>query len=824
MVGHKDTEAAGQTSPVPARLVGELPKGTVGPYLGTGTPERVAAWAEPSRMGFNWYARSLRPGADPMPLGSSVERPEFVTVRRGGAARADAGFVVAASLPSERAVMVFSLEDNGRLRNKPLRVPTRGERVLWLDAVAHGSGTMILWASTNGDGATIEGAEVHPGGVLDHVPTIIAQGALAWQAVGLSDGVAVVFVADKGAGVRSVEVRTISSSGTVSPSPWVVREGTGIELDVDMVIIDAQLILAWTERTSEGAHVLRARIDTKAANVAAARRLSASNQDQSLVRLVAPAPGRSHGYAVWEEAPESVESPRALTIARLDGNGEVSQERATLDYVGGGTPQVEFSASRRGLGALTRASFCGADQDCESGPAPTFAEFEEDLQLRASEPIILDDSGRLADLVWGLSCSEENGCRALAAIAGKSAVVLDVALGKRPSKPKPAPMKPVSSVEPQLAELTPLVRTDSVADFDVVGFGSSRLLAWVTEFDAEGTSKAPPGPAPDGRRESVRALLDVFRVDGNGPSSEPFRVSWRARSVAGVDLAASGDRALLVWSALDNGKPEVFLTLLDTTGRKLKQRMLTRQRSEIYDVAASRVEGGWVVAWIDGRNGDPEVYAARVTEGLDMVAPGRRLTRAKGSASGLELITVGPRVLAVWSDDRADLERGSGNLHGVYLLAQDARPERPEFCLFNGAEHDYSPVLAADGSSIRVTWIERSLSARQEAWFRTGRLDESGHLVAEPARSASIPEPAADLAMECADGAGCHVAWVQVTPERRTVFTSTIDMEGNPGAPRPIAKSAIRSARPPSLVLDSGSLFLNSEAESGESIDLLELR
>ena len=71
----------------------------------------------------------------------------------------------------------------------------------------------------------------------------------------------------------------------------------------------------------------------------------------------------------------------------------------------------------------------------------------------------------------------------------------------------------------------------------------------------------------------------------------------------------AGKDGLALWTGLDKGEPQVFLTSVGFDGKRGQQRMLTRKSGEASDVAGLLVDGGCLVAWVDERSGDAEVYA-----------------------------------------------------------------------------------------------------------------------------------------------------------------------------------------------------------------------
>src|SRR5690606_23234908 len=110
----------------------------------------------------------------------------------------------------------------------------------------------------------------------------------------------------------------------------------------------------------------------------------------------------------------------------------------------------------------------------------------------------------------------------------------------------------------------------------------------------------------------------------------------------GVSLSSFQDgRALVGWAALDQGKPHVFLTLVDQAGKKVRQQMLTKIGAEVSDVSVARTADGFVVLWIDDRNGTPEVYGTLLDRELRAVSSEQRLTEGALEPSDLEVRVVG---------------------------------------------------------------------------------------------------------------------------------------------------------------------------------------
>src|SRR5690606_33201340 len=132
-----------------------------------------------------------------------------------------------------------------------------------------------------------------------------------------------------------------------------------------------------------------------------------------------------------------------------------------------------------------------------------------------------------------------------------------------------------------------------------------------------------------------------------------------------------------------------------------------------------------IVAWIDERDGDPEVYSAKIDERLQRVGTEQRVTRAPGAASGPALLPVADGVVLVWADARDGERPGFSSIYTTKLSARDASPEA-ERVLFASRHHAHSPALAARGDTVVVAWGESEVGAALQSRGRGLRLLELG--------------------------------------------------------------------------------------------------
>jgi hypothetical protein len=435
----------------------------------------------------------------------------------------------------------------------------------------------------------------------------------------------------------------------------------------------------------------------------------------------------------------------------------------------GGAPELAPFAG--GIAALTLAPACGVDDSCDASPAvPTFVAFDAGLKVQASEPLLLDAlGGRAADLGWGLTC-QGSGCFALAAPSRSPAALFTVPLPLRQTHFRAAAEETSPAPKPRVNQSDVLLRAATPLSQIAVGDLNGRsLVGYVTDFDPTTPWQKLTKPAEDGRLEPLRARIALrpFAADGTRAAlGEEQVLSLRAHSLGGLSLLTdgTGKDALAVWTGLDKGEPQVFLTSVAADGKRGQQRMLTRKSGEASDTAALLVDGGYLVAWVDERSGDAEVYSSRVSRTLEKGSPEQRITTSDGAASQLTLTRVGGKPYAIWADARAAEEPGWADIYGAFLRPSDAARDGGEHRLSSTRPHSFSPQVSQLGGTSVLAWLEEGADATP-ASVRFATLsadgDITGNVSVVPIK-AGVPR---GLGLSCQD-AGCRVV-VTVEAEGR---------------------------------------------------------
>lgn len=679
-------------------------------------------WAAPRGKGFIWHSSRVDGSKNELVLGPASADLGLVAIRPAGGGhprgKGHDGFIVLSTRTGPKStVEAMLLGQAGQLTAGPIALTEHAERVLWVDAARTPKGTLAFWAVDDHGRATIYLALIRPDGRVEKEPRVAVTDALSWQIAGAPDKamLGVVVAGKPSSGSGSVRVFCFDASGGSVGKPITVSEQPTAQTDLDMAWVGNSVVLAWSDRREPDARVLVAVVDTVGKILRAPSPASTPKGEEALVRLVPPWQPGGLAYLVWENLSEGVARGRRLLIKSVNAKGDMGPDVGVLEVASDDDTIAEFAATRRGLAALTLGPECPRRGPCKAEDlVPMFVELGAHFEPLAVEPLRLRAlEGKAAALAWGLACTEQS-CLALATKATAPTPAFAVRLESRSSYWwSPAGPRRLAP-PPRMAALRTVFHGDELADVSALPGEQGALVATVTYFDPNARPRKLTKPAADGRYEPLSALLETRLVSAGSASPEPKTISLRARSLGGVDLAA-GDPpdTLLIWSALDLDVPQVFLTLLDASGARVRQRMLTHSHGEIWDVATARVEGGWLVGWISERDGDPEVYVTKVDRKLKRLCPEQRVTRASGAATGLRLLGSKDSVLAVWSDTRGDGSTGA-DIYSARINVADASLIGSEKRFSETPWHSHSPAVARARDGAVVAWLESPLSPDAE--------------------------------------------------------------------------------------------------------------
>jgi hypothetical protein len=308
-----------------------------------------------------------------------------------------------------------------------------------------------------------------------------------------------------------------------------------------------------------------------------------------------------------------------------------------------------------------------------------------------------------------------------------------------------------------LSALETLADVDEpIADIAAAQLADGRtLVTWVTHTIGYVTGEETPATA-----------TLAFRFVDNGQLGPVHTLSERAISTGGVDVVAlpadsKAGVAIIGWAGPANGS-QVYASLIDRNGGKAQQKTVTkivRQRSktgapnEVYDVDVTPdSHGHYLFAWSDSRDGNPEVYVARVTDRLQKNKNDTRITTTSGASSEPQLITLGERVLVAWSDSE------DGPLADIYVAELDGnnvtlngKPRR----LDESPAHSRTPHWTGQAGALGLSWIDEATDD-EPATGRLVALDDRGDTATAARRIRVSTSAAVTSLFATCDKDGCR--------------------------------------------------------------------
>jgi hypothetical protein len=766
LASSKPVDTAPQGVPrLSAASIARVPAGTFGPYLGMGARGGLSVWASMESGARSWFARAYSARGDALGeavrLGEAPSELGLVTIRA-----LHEGFALLSThkVSDGEVVELSILSDTGAKVAGPTGVGRATGSLLWVEAIPNPHGASILWAASGAGRAEIWSAEINTKADLMGSPRLLSRDAGAWQAAPFGKGFALgVMHVGKASGAHGPIDLTLVNGPDAPLTPIVVNSEASADLDLDLAALGDHVVLAWSDHRGGENRVFSSVVDQNGKITAAAAPATPPLGEQAILRVVPAVDGSTRGYLAWEELDAQTATHRNFQVAEFQANGRVSSPRGLLEYwkMDGSTPEI--AATAHGVAALTLAPLCEHDAECTSVSliAPEFLEFDTSFAVRSTEAVWPLAAKAPASLAWNLTCPSD-ACFALSAESGTPSAVSLTRLEHRsdayraPAERVELPPPPRIIGDEALAETAPL------SQIALTETSAGTLLGWITDFDPTTPWVKLKKPTSDGRYEPLRARLDLQAFNANepfAPLADAENLSQRAHSLGGVALSSTPQQndALVGWAGIDNGQPQVFLTLVDKFGKKQAQRMLTHKTGELNDIATLSSGADYFVAWVDERSSDPELYATKVNHALNRIAPEQRITQAPGAATDVSLVATRAGALAVWADARESEQPGAADIYAVALRAADAARVAPEICVQKTRAHSFSPMARGYGNHTLVAWLEAAAETGSDepAHVSFAELDDAAHVVGS-VQNVSLPAGTpVTLGLDCSEHV-CH--------------------------------------------------------------------
>lgn len=805
------------------KLLAQVEEGTVGPYLAFSDQHALAFYSPPSDTARRWYAQPLTAtgqlDARLVDAAGAPDHPAFALLRAGTADTYVALWVRGSN--DTQALEALTLDRYGVARGDVAAVAQSSNSLLWADAIPTTAGMLLLWAEQVGDRAVISSTWLGTDGAIKAAPTVITPSARAWNVTATPQGAALAVVQSNGSETLGrVDLLLLDAKGQLSGPPVHVTDTASAQLDIDVVTAGQAMVLAWTDRRDLDSRVYTAVVDFAGNIKQASHAALPPTSEQALIDLVEPAASApDRPMLVFDELPS--ERGRNVSLVTLNARGEAIGAPARLTSVDAtGTPTVIEGPTSFVM--LTKAPACRIGEVCANpAPVPWYMRVSPTLEVQGGGPVLTDVlKGQAPALVWSPGCTKQS-CFALAVGAGERAPLFTVPLPTQVASQHMLPLQPAVAPQPPLFSSARTLESLDVplSEMAAATVGAHQLVSWVTHFATPDGQlpKETAGKKPTAATLAVRAI----GPDGRSPNAAN-NISVRALSEGGVSIApgkeGSAD-ACLAWVGLDAGKAQVFLTRLDETGRSKTQKMLTRSRQRTAEPSVVWAGDGWVVAWVDWRDGNGEVYVTKVNQNLQRVLPEKRLTNTPANASETSLTVAGEYVYVGWVEERSEAQAGTADPYVQKLKASDLAPSGEALRLAQSQGTARTLRLATASDQIAAGWIEEQLpgAGTNTSGLRLARIDADAMRLAgnvlKPGGQGDLNASA--LALRCTQDSCRGV--VTITPDGTPRFDAfTWALQGDRVTLRPLAKLGGPGTRDIAPALLGDALYFADATLEGE--------
>ena len=229
-----------------------------------------------------------------------------------------------------------------------------------------------------------------------------------------------------------------------------------------------------------------------------------------------------------------------------------------------------------------------------------------------------------------------------------------------------------------------------------------------------------------------------YRPDGTrvGPV---ITLSAAPASVYCPVAAWNGSRWLVVWTDGRSGSQDVYGTMVSVDGSvdPAGGSVISAEAGAQRRPAVAGTGSGWVVAWGDFRNGNEDIYAARIAANGTVRDPdGLPVTTAPGWQQAPAVASMGGATLVAWTGPAVErrLLRADGSFAGGPVSAGDRRRTRSQVAAAASEDAIRSAVRRRSGRSGQAgsRGTRRHLSGERGRWWTTpmadGRSADGSHL------------------------------------------------------------------------------------------------
>ena len=202
-------------------------------------------------------------------------------------------------------------------------------------------------------------------------------------------------------------------------------------------------------------------------------------------------------------------------------------------------------------------------------------------------------------------------------------------------------------------------------------------------------------------------------TDGGSIWGPDVRLSFNSSNSIHPSVSASGSSVHVVWNDYRNGNDEIYYNRSTDAGTTWDGDVrLTNNSAVSWPASVAAFRTNVHVVWNDTRSGNWEVYHKRSTDGGTTWMADTQLTSNNGSSMYAAIAVLGPNVHVVWVDGR------DGNDEIYYKRSTDGGTTwGTDTRLTNASSSSEFPSVAVSGSCVHVTWYDQR-DGNEEIYYK----------------------------------------------------------------------------------------------------------
>ena len=732
------------------RFVASVEPGSLGPHLVMKGGMGVVVWINPEGPDAGYYSVHVPTSKDPLDAQKVSEVAPGVRQISVGATKEGNLAIATIRKSGENDILeVLHLGSQGELRGLVHRATETSANILWTQIVPTVTGGLLFWIEQDSQGADVYATSLHD--QQTGQPQRLVRRVSSWQVVHGKLGISLVTL--EGGAPGQLKLRQLGDAGQVIGTPIQLAGNVPGAQDLDLAMTEERIIVAWTQKDDFEARLHRVILDGSGNILHPDGGLTLREREQALVKVLG-SPDSKDALVVWEQPLGRQEGRRSLLMGTLPGDGDRVSEVRELEVSGQDPLLPSFSQNKEKIAILSQMSSASADVKVA-------------IRVQGEETSVkeltLDRDGAV-EMAWDLSCGPSE-CYYLLADHGTPTSVYLAQVGSTDSDLQPL-AKTSHTQFPRIVGTRVIAEVPELSALSGAQLADEELLFWISYFDPSRPYKKSAKAAPDGRKAPLRARLSTMNVarkmeERDSLLQREHIVSYRARSLGGVAVVKpENNRGLLLWAALDGKSPQLFATAIDATGKRVQQKMLTREKGEVTDVAATRVPGGYLLVWVDSRSGTPEIFTQKIDQSLRTVSKAQAIYQGKAAPTGLSLASVEESIVLLFSTSSPASSADVSHLHTLVLDPKSGKPRASSRTVISSKMHMHSPQLrglkrAAGGQGAMCTWIEMEtgstgVQAQPRGALHWAEVDADGRLVTQVNKT-SLEGSVVEVSLSCSE-------------------------------------------------------------------------